>query len=144
MCVTTCPVISNLYANPTTGYCVPVCPPTYFADSVSQECVQRCPINNGIHDTFGNNDTHICEEKCTQVNAYSDPQTLNRYCVLLCSQSPSLSFADPSSRQCVPRCPTFPSLFGENITFTCVSACVSPYYADTHTRMCVLNCDSAT
>lgn len=112
MCVTTCPATANLYGNFATRICVPICPNGTFADDLTRTCVTMCPSNNGVHDTFGNNDTHICEQTCTQVAAYADPQTANRYCVLLCSQSPAESFADPSTKTCVPRCPTHPSLFG--------------------------------
>lgn len=61
MCVTTCPAISNLYADPTTKFCVPLCPSTYYSDDKTRTCVQRCPDNNGIHGTFANNQTRVCE-----------------------------------------------------------------------------------
>ena len=89
LCVDTCPVLDGTFGNFDDRMCVPVCPNETFADDLSRTCVTRCPENNGIHDTFGNNETHICEENCQEPNTYADPQTLNRYCVTECSQSPA-------------------------------------------------------
>ena len=74
---------------------------------------------------------------------YADPQTVNRYCVTKCSQTPNVAFADPSTQTCVSICPTYPSLFGERINFTCVRECPTGTYANTHTRLCESSCPSS-
>ncbi len=61
MCVTTCPASSALYADPTSNFCVPLCPPDYYSDDKTRTCVQKCPDNNGVHGTFGDNTTRVCE-----------------------------------------------------------------------------------
>jgi hypothetical protein len=117
LCVNTCPATANTFGDSTTKFCVPLCPDTYFSDYSTRLCVQRCPTTVEEHGTFGNNETRVCEEKCSAINngtvlTYADPQTINRYCVLQCSQNSSRSFADPSTSTCVPVCPTFPDLYG--------------------------------
>ena len=73
---------------------------------------------------------------------FADPQTINRYCVLECSQSSHKAFADPSTARCVAICPAHPDLYGEEVNFTCVSSCVGNLYADTNDRKCVSSCPS--
>lgn len=110
-----CPATANTFADPTTKLCVPFCPATYYAGLTTRTCVQTCPSSVEEHGTFGNNETRTCSEVCNLLNGsitYADPQTVNRYCVLQCSQSPLTAFADPSTATCVPKCPTFPSLYG--------------------------------
>ena len=148
LCVTTCPASVGTFADPTSGFCVPLCPNTpnkYFSDLYSRKCVQRCPDSVDFDGTFGNNETRVCEDYCSPFNngsitTFADPQTVNRYCVLQCSQTPNPAFADRSTRTCVPICPTTPSLFGEIITFTCVEVCPNGTYADTASRLCVSSC----
>lgn len=65
MCVTTCPVSSNFYGDPTTKFCVSICPQGYYADDSQRLCVPACPSNYGLHGTFGNNLTRVCEAYCT-------------------------------------------------------------------------------
>lgn len=60
MCVTTCPINSNLYGDPTSKFCVPFCPSTYFSDDSQRLCVQTCPSSYGAFGTFGNNNTRAC------------------------------------------------------------------------------------
>lgn len=146
LCVTTCPVSADTFGDPTTKFCVSLCPNTYFADYSTRLCVQTCPANVEEQGLFGNNQTRICEEVCSPqggVLTYADPQTANRFCVLACSQNPNPSFADPSTARCVAICPTFPSLYGETATFTCVSTCAANTYANTHTRLCVGTCPTS-
>lgn len=55
----------NYFADPSTKFCVPVCPGTTvadysYADYSSRTCVSRCPDNYRPHGTFGNNVSHIC------------------------------------------------------------------------------------
>lgn len=71
---------------------------------------------------------------------FADPQTIKRYCVLECSQSPQRSFADPSTRHCVSVCPTQPDLYGETTKFTCVKSCTGSTYANSATRLCDSAC----
>jgi hypothetical protein len=148
LCVDTCPATAGTFADPTSGFCVPFCPNSpnkYFSDYSTRHCVLRCPATVDLAGTFGNNETRVCEDYCSPLNngtilTYADPQTINRYCVLQCSQSPNLAFADPSTRTCVPICPTTPSLFGEKTYFTCVAACANGTYADTTARLCGTSC----
>lgn len=60
MCVPTCPVGSNTFADPTTKFCVPLCPSTYYSDVNTRTCVQGCPSNYGVQGTFADNTTRQC------------------------------------------------------------------------------------
>ena len=115
LCVTTCPATASSFGDPTTKLCVTLCPDTYFADYSTRTCVQTCPSNIEEQGYFGNNETRICQQRCAPQNnslTYADPQTNNRFCVSLCSQTPHQAFRDAATARCVPICPTFPDLYG--------------------------------
>ena len=96
LCVDVCPASVGTFGDPTTRLCVPLCPVTpalYFSDQTTRLCVQKCPASAVDLGTFGNNETRVCESACSAfkngtVLTYADAQTVNRYCVLQCSQSP--------------------------------------------------------
>jgi hypothetical protein len=119
LCVDVCPASAGTFADPTTKFCVPLCPNNpnkYFSDYSTRTCVQKCPSGVLLAGTFGNNETRACEAYCSPLSngtlTFADHQTVNRYCVSQCSQSPNTSFADPSTRTCVSICPTTPDLYG--------------------------------
>ena len=42
ICVDTCPLSSNSFADFNSGTCVTTCPSTYYADSRDRTCKQNC------------------------------------------------------------------------------------------------------
>jgi len=142
---------TNIWGDPTTKTCkiTPFdCPLGYYADDATHMCV--VPLSCSVVSTtqyVADNQTKKCVNKCpSTVQNYADmakylcvaicPTGFYGYnstlkCVAACTyptnSSYDGSFADPQINICVVICSATPkSLFGENVTFTCVEARYCP------------------
>ena len=86
------------YQNSTTF--ASTCPPPYYADKVSRQCVKLCPAG-----TFADNETRYCESTCYGFNGsyYADP--ILRTCALNCSGN-LFEYTFNGTNQCVQYCPS--------------------------------------
>lgn len=93
-------------------------------------CVSEC-YNN----TFGYNG--VCYSLCPTTSLYANHITKTCVTALNC---PTGFFADSDKRKCVEFCDLSNQTFGDKDSKKCITNCISPYYADNSTRMCVLKC----
>ncbi len=93
-------------------------------------CVSEC-YNN----TFGYNG--VCYSLCPTTSLYANHITKTCVTAINC---PTGFFADSDKRKCVEFCDMSNQTFGDKDSKKCVTNCISPYYADNSTRMCVLKC----
>lgn len=143
------------YGDPSTRTCVQKCPLTLWADIHLQACTTTC---NSLLPEFRDNHTQMCVWPCSSdPDEYGDSTTGN--CVRVC---PPNYFAYTVNRTCVPSCgalglyadnttnrcvtatgcATLPYLYADNLTWTCVSNCTGPQFADNRTQACVPVCPS--
>ena len=128
------------YTDWTTGYCVTMCPPGLYADPVTLTCVVNCSLYSQRYIYLVN---QSCVSNCKDVGLYQNQVT--RTCVNPFG-CPAGFWGLNSTGVCVDVCPTYPDLFGDIVTKTCVLACPNEttgsqnYYADFSTRQCVKVC----
>lgn len=127
-CVTRCTIDPMYFAMPDTKLCGPLCFNNLFADNTTGLCVPGCPAPY-----FGVN--NIANFKCVQFCPPSQyKHTTSRLCKVSC---PSGTFADPTTMSCVSVCPGI--YYGRISDTTCVSDC-SPLYRDDISKHCVSTC----
>jgi hypothetical protein len=75
-CVSRCSSLSE-YADLVNGYCVPGCPPNYFAGNTTQTCVSNCSLYTLM---YGDTTNRVCVEQCPLSTLYAD--NTQRLCVI--------------------------------------------------------------
>jgi hypothetical protein len=149
MCVNSCAVVANSYADRNTNQCVSNCTLAneYMLDSQAI-CTNLCPLG-----LFMENSTKKCQAVCT--TGFAEPTT--RYCVARCFGNPQTYgylkvchyrclnsshnlYADNSTNLCVGTCPTSPEYFSDPLTGNCVLFCPDGYFAENGTRTCAATC----
>jgi len=145
-CYQTCP--TGTYGDPTTGYCVAVCPTfnsstidgyfslngycytacsaTTYAYNFTRSCVSSCPAGQYKNTrVVGGVTQNICEQRCSQVLG-------GQYL-----------YGDNSTGWCTNTCAA--GTYGDIATFKCVTYCNSSAYAQniSGTRTCVIDCSVA-
>jgi hypothetical protein len=152
LCVVGTNCTAGTYADPLTMGCETQCSSSlYFGDPSTNLCVKMCPNNPDYYSQNG-----LCTPTCTGL--FADYQS-NRTCLAKCSNFP-ISLYGTTSFRCVEAVLCGIGLFGNNISQLCdtcsgalpygdpiISQCVKncslTYYGDSHSNLCVLQCNFA-
>lgn len=125
-------------------------PQYYFANttSMSDECVEECPLNTLADPTTMSCITSQCPDspdlyalnnKCVEDCPEGMYEfTGNRTCMSTCSGD---WLMDNSTRRCVLVCPTNPDLYAYNNE--CILECPPDWYSDNSTRTCTQTCNAS-
>lgn len=149
LCVTLCPTVPSLFADPTTKLCVSSCPSGYYADPSTRRCVLACPYAVTVYYAYEPNRTCItvCPTnyfgKFSAENITGLPQDSNiSRCVTPSSSCGTSMWGDPYLHLCVALCPGPNPVALYGYWPDCVSQCPTNYYANTYggARICVQLC----
>ena len=133
-CTSDCGALGQYKYDGAVKSCETVCPGGLFRDPSTFKCVQKCPSNWYLEIANRNTDP-FCTDTC---NDWEYPGL--QICVTSCPNS-YYKQVQSGHNKCVIQCV---NAFADLETGTCVTECPFPTYADTHSRLCVHQCTSAT